>query len=228
MFWNSINTALRLNLNASDLTVNCMPSFHTGGWNVLITPLLHHGGEIWLMRKFDGQIALEQIQKSKCTVFMAVPTMLAMMKDAMDSQAFDLACVRYFIIGGEALPIPTIEYWESKNIPIRQGYGLTEVGPNVTSLHQTDSLKKRGSIGFPNFYIDWKLINQENKVAKANQVGELWLSGKTVTPGYWNNTKATKEAIEDGWFKTGDLLYFDNEGYLYIAGRKKEMYISGE
>ena len=71
-----------------------------------------------------------------------------------------------FIIGGEALPIPTIEFWESHKIPIRQGYGLTEVGPNVTSLHHSDSLKKRGSIGFPNFYIDWKLITTSGKEAK--------------------------------------------------------------
>lgn len=227
LFWNSINTALRLDLNSKDITVNFMPAFHTGGWNVLITPLLHHGAEIWLMNEFNGAEALDQLALSKSTLCMAVPTMLSMMQDAMEAEEKDIATLRYFIIGGEALPIPAIEFWEVLGIPIRQGYGLTEVGPNVTSLHHDDSLRKRGSIGFPNFYIDWKLADENGAAVPTGEIGELWLSGNTITPGYWQNEKATAESIEKGWFKTGDLMRCDDEGYLYVMGRKKDMYISG-
>jgi fatty-acyl-CoA synthase len=227
LFWNSINTQMRLNLTEDDTTVNCMPAFHTGGWNVLITPMLHHGGSVVLQADFDPAVVLTELEKSGSTLFMAVPTMLKMMADAPNFETADLSAVRYFIVGGEALPIPTIEFWANKGIPIRQGYGLTEVGPNVTSLHQNDTLRKRGSIGFLNFNIYGKVVLENGKEAGPNEVGELWLSGPNVSPGYWHNEKANKDSYEDGWFKTGDLVSRDEDGFFYVAGRKKEMYISG-
>jgi fatty-acyl-CoA synthase len=227
LFWNSINTALRLDLTSNDITLNCMPAFHTGGWNVLITPLLHHGGTIWLQNEFIADEVMEKLESSGSTLFMAVPTMLKMMVDSPGFDSADLAKIRYFIVGGEALPIPMIERWSEKNIPIRQGYGLTEVGPNVTSLHQSDTIRKRGSIGFYNFYIQGKVVNEAGAECGPDEVGELWLSGSNVTPGYWNNEEANQKAFTEGWFKTGDLVRKDGEGYLYVAGRKKEMYISG-
>jgi len=227
LFWNSINTQLRLDINSDDVTLNCMPSFHTGGWNVLITPFLHHGASVWLTKEFDPADVLIQLEKSKSTVFMAVPTMLKLMSEVSEIDQVNLQKVRYIIVGGEALPIPTIEYWADKGLPIRQGYGLTEVGPNVTSLHQDDAIRKRGSIGFFNYYIDGKIVNDNGDECAADEVGELWLSGPNVTPGYWHNEKANSSSFQDGWFKTGDLVRQDTDGYIYVAGRKKEMYISG-
>jgi fatty-acyl-CoA synthase len=227
LFWNSVNTQLRLDLTSADVTLNCMPAFHTGGWNVLITPLLHHGGTVWLMKDFDPELALHHLADSGSTLFMAVPTMLKMLSDAPGFEACDLSAIRYFIVGGEALPIPVIEQWAAKGIPIRQGYGLTEVGPNVTSLHQDDVVRKRGSIGFFNFYIDGRIVDDKGRECTADEVGELWLKGPNVSPGYWHNEKANADSYADGWFKTGDLVRSDAEGYLYVEGRKKEMYISG-
>lgn len=227
LFWNSENTALRLDLNSNDITLNCMPAFHTGGWNVLITPLLHRGGTIWLQREFDPEEVLQNLEKSQSTLFMAVPTMLKMMSDADAFQDTDLSRVRYFIVGGEALPIPMIERWGDKGIPIRQGYGLTEVGPNVTSLHHDDSIRKRGSIGFLNFYLEGKVVDDKGNECKPNEVGEFWLKGPNVSPGYWHNDEANEKSFSNGWFKTGDLVRMDEEGYIYVSGRKKEMYISG-
>ncbi|MGB6035147.1 MAG: AMP-binding protein [Cryomorphaceae bacterium] len=227
LFWNSVNTALRLDLTSDDVTLNCMPAFHTGGWNVLITPLLHRGGTIWLQNDFVAEEVMEKLESSGSTLFMAVPTMLKMMVDTEAFKTADLSNIRYFIVGGEALPIPMIELWSEKNIPIRQGYGLTEVGPNVTSLHQTDTIRKRGSIGFYNFYVKGKIVNDSGTECATDEVGELWLGGPNVTPGYWNNEEANQKSFSEGWFKTGDLVRQDSEGYIYVAGRKKEMYISG-
>lgn len=227
LFWNSINTALRLDITSNDRSVSCTPMFHTGGWNVIPTPFLHHGAYVCLMKKFDPDIVLKLLEEEKATMFMAVPTMLAMMSQSPNFENADLSSVKYFIIGGEPTPLPLIEIWHKKGVPIRQGYGLTEVGPSVTSLHQDDAKRKMGSIGKINFYLKYKILDDYGIEVKQGEVGEFILKGPTVTPGYWNNSEATKESLKDGWFYTGDLVREDEEGFLYIVDRKKNMFISG-
>lgn len=227
MLWNSINTALRLNITAFDHTLMVMPPFHTGGWNVLTTPFLHFGASVTLLPKFDADHVLNLLEEEGSTLFMAVPTMVKMLADSPVFDQVTLKKLRYFIVGGEALPIPMIEKWAEKEVMIRQGYGLTEVGTNVTSLPAEDAIRKRGSIGFPNFYIDSKLVKEDGTEAGPNEIGEFWLRGPVVTPGYWKNPEATAKSIENGWFKTGDLLVKDEEGYLYVVDRIKNMFISG-
>ncbi|MBC7741125.1 MAG: AMP-binding protein, partial [Bdellovibrionaceae bacterium] len=139
----------------------------------------------------------------------------------------DLTCLRYAIVGGEPMPIEHIQTWQKKNIPIRQGYGLTEFGPNVFSLNESDSIRKMGSIGFPNFYVDVRVTDEKQKAMGPNEIGELWLKGPMAMTGYWKNPLATAETFHEGWLKTGDLVYFDDENYFYVVGRKKDMYKSG-
>lgn len=227
MLWNSINTILRLQLNGSDSTLLCTPSFHTGGWNVLATPLLHVGGTIYIMPKFDVSKALSVLEKEKITLLMTVPTMTKMLMEHEDFAKTDFSAIRYYIVGGEALPIALIETWANKGVYIRQGYGLTEAGPNITSLPEQDAIRKRGSIGFVNFYIDSIIVDEEGNEVNANESGELWLRGDVVTPGYWKNEKSTAASFHQEWFKTGDVMRMDDEGYLYIVDRKKNMFISG-
>src|SRR5690606_27663307 len=106
-----------------------------------------------------------------------------------------------------------IEKWAEKNVMIRQGYGMTEVGPNLTSLHDRDALRKKGSIGFPNFYVDWRIVSQDTSGNQSGNTGELQFKGPIVTPGYWNQAQATRDAFtEDGWFRTGDIIHQDEEG----------------
>ncbi|MGB3183598.1 MAG: long-chain fatty acid--CoA ligase [Cyclobacteriaceae bacterium] len=226
-FWNSINTASRLDITSDDHTLVCMPPFHTGGWNVLFTPFLHHGASVTLVKKFEAGEVLAALDEEKATLFMAVPTMLRMMSDDPAFDKVALSSIRYFIVGGEPLPIPTIERWHAKGVLIRQGYGLTEVGPNVTSLHQDDAIRKKGSIGKPNFYVDYRLVDDDGKDCGKGDAGEFWLRGPMVTPGYWQNDEATGSALQNGWFKTGDVVKEDEDGYLYVVDRKKNMYISG-
>lgn len=104
---------------------------------------------------------------------------------------------------------------------------MTEVGPNLTSLHQTDAVRKRGSIGRPNFYVDIKIVDEQGQECKPNQPGELLLRGPMVTPGYWRNRQATQKALEGGWFHTGDMVRQDEEQYIYVVDRIKNMFISG-
>ncbi|QCK16872.1 acyl-CoA synthetase [Mangrovivirga cuniculi] len=227
MLWNSLNTAIRLKLTGEDITLMVMPPFHTGGWNVLTTPILHFGGTVILMPKFDAGQSLELLEKEKISIFMAVPTMVRMMMEENEFTSTDFSSMRYMIVGGEALPVNTIEKWAECGVPIRQGYGLTEAGPNITSLEAEDAIRKRGSIGFPNFYVNTRLVKEDGTDAGPEESGELWISGPVVTPGYWKNKEATRKAFSEYWFKTGDILKKDSEGFMYVVDRIKNMFISG-
>lgn len=227
LFWNSINTAMSLIINADSRTVNVMPPFHTGGWNVLMTPFLHHGGYTVLMRKFDPEKVLQLLQEEAATLFMGVPTMLKMIADAAGFQGAQFLELYYIIVGGEPMPIPLIEEWDKKGVAIRQGYGMTEVGPNLFSLHQDDAIRKKGSIGRPNFYVNTRIVDDKGQNVAPGEAGELWLKGPMVTPGYWQNEAATKKAITNGWFHTGDMVKADDGDYFFVVDRIKNMYISG-
>jgi len=227
LFWNSINTAMSLVINSHGRTVVCMPPFHTGGWNVLTTPLLHHGGYVCLMKKFDAEEVLKALKEEKPSIFMGVPTMLKMIADCEGFASADLSSLYYIIVGGEPMPIPLIETWHEKGVFIRQGFGMTEVGPNLFSLHHRDAMRKKGSIGRPNFYVDIKIVDENGQEVAVNTPGELLLRGPMTTPGYWGNPKATANSIRDGWFYSGDMIRQDEEGYIYVVDRIKNMFISG-
>ncbi|MEN0006849.1 MAG: long-chain fatty acid--CoA ligase [Bacteroidota bacterium] len=227
LFWNSINTAISLIINTESRTLNCMPPFHSGGWNVLTTPLLHHGGYSGLMKNFDPAAVLKAIEEEKLTIFLGVPTMLKMMSDLPEFETANLSSLKYIIVGGEPMPIPQIERYHQKGIPIRQGFGMTEVGPNLTSLHQRDAVRKMGSIGRPNFYVQVKIVDEAGEECPSNVPGELLLKSPVVTPGYWQNPTATAKAFVGEWFRSGDRVRQDEEGYLYVVDRIKNMFISG-
>jgi fatty-acyl-CoA synthase len=227
MFWNSINTGLRLNLTQNDVNVSFLPFFHTGGWNVLTTPLLHRGAKVIVAKKFEADRVLELCETEKVTILFGVPTTMDMMFRSPQFAKTDLSSVRYAIVGGEPMPIDLIKSWQEKGIPIRQGFGLTEFGPNVFSLPEEDSIRKAGSIGFPNFYVDVRVVDDNGRDVTADEIGELILKGPVCTPGYWKNEEATANTIKNGWLHTGDLVRCDSEGYYYVAGRKKDMFISG-
>ncbi len=227
LFWNSINTALRLDINSSDHTQAYAPLFHTGGWNVLFTPFLQHGASHTILAGFDPDLILELIEKEGSTILFCVPTMMQMLADSPRFESTDLSSIRYAVVGGAPMPIPLIEIWHAKNIPIRQGYGLTEVGPNCFSLNQDAAISKQGSIGFPNFYMDARILSEAGEEVDIDIAGELCLRSPVVTPGYWKKPNETRQAIVDGWFHTGDMARKDKDGYYYIVDRKKNMFISG-
>jgi len=227
LFWNSINTEMRLDITSSDRALNCAPPFHTGSWNVLQNPFIHHGAYTLLMKSFEPDKVLRALEDDEHTIFWGVPTMLKMMAESPVFHEVSLKKVRYFVVGGEAMPIPLIKIWHDKDIPIRQGYGLTEVGPNVMSLEHTHAFSKAGSIGMPNFYYKTRIVNEKGEDLGPDEQGEFLLKGPAVTPAYWENEEATKNTIIDGWFHTGDIVKKDEEGFIYVVDRLKNMYISG-
>ena len=227
LFWNAVNTGLRLDINSSDHTQAYAPLFHTGGWNVLFTPFLHHGASHTILESFEPDLILELIEKEKTTIMFGVPTMMQMMADSSRFESTDLSSLRYAVVGGAPMPIPLIEIWNRRDVPIRQGYGLTEVGPNCFSLNEEAAIRKQGSIGFPNFYLDAKILDGAGEELDINESGELCLKSPVVTPGYWRKPEVSATTMTGDWFHTGDMARKDDEGYFYIVDRKKNMFISG-
>lgn len=239
IFWNSLNTSISLNLTQNECAVIFLPLFHTGGWNVLTTPILHRGGKLIFLKKFDADQILKISSREKATLLFGVPTTMAMMAVHPEFSHIDLSSIRYAIVGGEPMLLDLIQKWHHKGIPVRQGYGLTEFGPNVFSLKKEDCMRKIGSIGFPNFYVKVDVRSETSKISETsedsdsskslgpNEIGELVLQGPMQMKEYWNNPAATKDTIRNGWLYTGDLVRYDEEGYFYIVGRKKDMFISG-
>jgi fatty-acyl-CoA synthase len=227
IFWNSINTTIRLNLTENDVSLTFAPFFHTGGWHVLTTPFLHRGARIVFLNAFDAERIVSLCDSEQVTVLFGVPTMMKMMSETALFPKTTFKSVRFAIVGGEPMPIPQIELWQKKGVPVRQGYGLTEVGPNCFSLPEEDAIRKKGSIGFPNFYIETRIVDDRGSDVGVNEPGELLMKSPVVTPGYWNNDQATADAIREGWFHTGDIVRKDEEGYYYVVDRKKDMFISG-
>jgi fatty-acyl-CoA synthase len=225
--WNAINTQVSWGLRDNDITPTFAPFFHAGGLNVLTTPLYHGGGTVVLLRSASPSAILHTIEQERCTIVFAVPTVFQMLMEHPDFAAYDLSSVRFCVTGGSSCPLPVIERYASRGLVFRQGYGLTEVGVNCFSLAPEDAARKAGSVGKPIFHSRARIVNEDNLDVAPGMVGELLLAGPHVCSGYWRRPEATEEARLDGWWRTGDLVRCDEEGYYYIVGRKKDMLISG-
>ena len=226
ILWNSINTSIRM-LTPGDTVLVHTPMFYTGGLNVYTLPAFYLGATVAILKTFSAAEVLREIGRLKITVLFAVPTQLTMMADSDVFHEPDLTTLRYLISGGAPCPVPLIQRWMERGITLRQGFGLTEVGPNSFALDVRDALRKAGSIGFPNFSIEARIVDDDGRDVAVGAVGELILRTPAMCSGYWNNLEQTRAAIRDGWFHTGDLASRDEEGYCYIVDRKKDMFISG-
>jgi fatty-acyl-CoA synthase len=226
--WNTLNTVIH-DVTHNDVYLNVFPMFHTGGLFVYTLPQVIFGGTTIFIRQFDPVQVLTLLEREHVTIFGAVPTMYQMLTSAPNWESADLSSLRFCTSGGAPLPVPLIEkYTREKNIRFKQGFGMTEFGPGIFALAPEDAIRKAGSIGRPNFYVDAQIVDDGNNLLGPNEPGELVLKGPSYCSGYFNNPKATREAVDErGFFHTGDLAYFDDEGYFYIVDRKKDMFISG-
>jgi fatty-acyl-CoA synthase len=226
--WNVLNTVIH-DLTHDDIYLCIFPLFHAGGLFAYISSQVVFGNTTILTRQFDPEQVLDLIEREKVTVFAAVPTMYQMMTQAKNWGSADLSSLRFCTSGGAPLPVPLIEhYTKEKSIRFKQGFGMTEFGPGLFALPAEDAIRKAGSIGRPNFFVDVRVVDDENNPLGPNESGELVLKGPSGSSGYWNNPEATAEVMDDeGWFHTGDIVEYDDEWYFYVRDRKKDMFISG-
>jgi fatty-acyl-CoA synthase len=228
ILWNAINTVISWGLSERDVSPILTPMFHSGGLFVFLVPLFYAGGRIVMTRSFDPDASLQLIMDEKCTVILGVPTLFQVWMNSPRFAAADFSHVHFFISGAAPCPPSLIAAWSNaKDVIMRQGYGLTEVGVNCFSMTDEDALRKMGSVGKPIFHSQMRLVDTQGKEVPAGETGELLIKGPHVCVGYWNNPTATAESLRNGWFHTGDMARRDEEGYFYIAGRFKDMIISG-
>jgi fatty-acyl-CoA synthase len=225
--WNSVNTQVACDLRADDSTVIFTPLFHTGAINVLSLPLFHRGGKVVLLSRFHAGRILSSIAAERATILFGVPTTFEMLRDDAAFAGADLSSVRFALCGGAPCPLGLIDDYARRGVVFRQGFGLTEVGPNCFSLPPEDAKRKAGTVGFPVMHCQARIVDAAGQDVPQGQVGELWLKGPHVCGGYWDDPEATAAAYKDGWWATGDLFSVDADGYYRVVGRKKEMFISG-
>lgn len=226
--WNALNTILACDLQPADATLTFTPLFHTGGMNSLTTPLLHRGGRVVLTKGVDAGQALRLIPAERVTLLMGVPTIFQMLAEHPAFSDADLGSVRDALCGGQALPLPLLERYLARRIPLRQGFGMTEVGPNCFSMPHDRVKDKLGTVGLPIHHVATKLVRPDGSEAAVDEPGEMLLRGPAVFGGYFRDPDATAKALDaDGWFHTGDVLSADAEGFHTVRGRIKEMYKSG-
>ena len=212
---------------ANDHLLLTLPLFHTHGLMVGAHGTLTAGATMSLSRRFDAPAVFHALQNDPVTLFFGVPTMFQMMLESPRFATTDFSSLRYFISGGAPCPVPLIEAYQRRSLSFVQGYGLTEVGPNCFKLGLEDAVRKAGSIGFPALHSAARIVDADGNDVARGEIGELCLRGGHVCSGYWRNEAATKAALCDNWFHTGDLARQDEENYFYIAGRAKDMIISG-
>lgn len=231
--FNSFNEICTWGLNYADSAVILLPLFHTGGWHLLTLPLLHAGGTIYINRQYDPKLTLKVIEEKKTTLLFGAATIFRMMTETEEFEKADLSSLRWVMAGAAPTPINIMQKFWDKGIKFVLGYGMTEAGPNNISspaqfLSMETICEKYESVGKPMYLSMVKIIDDNGtEIHEPNVAGELVWSGPQIFSGYWDNKEATQETLVNGWVYTGDMAKKDEDGFYYIVGRKKNMYISG-
>ncbi|MCA1832850.1 MAG: long-chain fatty acid--CoA ligase [Actinomycetota bacterium] len=226
-FWTNLNILLAFDFHQDERSLMVLPMFHLGGWNVNTLSVWLVGGTVFIETAFDAGRALDLIESKRITSMMGVPTIYQMIADHPAFATTDLSSVRSFICGGAPLPLPLIRRYQERRVRFIQGYGLTEAAPNCLALAPEDAESKAGAAGRPYFFADVKLFGPNDEEVGPGGTGEVVVGGPSVMKGYWNLPEETAQTLRGGWLRTGDIGHMDDDGYITIVDRVKDMYISG-
>lgn len=225
--WNSVNTITSWGITGQHKAAIQLPFFHIGGPNIFMVPLVHTGGTTILCSGFSADETFDLVEHSGITHYVAVPTMFQMLQDHPRWAETDFSKLELVISGGAPCPLPVMQKFWDRGVDFKMGYGLTEASGNNFWLPPERVQEKPGSVGFPIFHIDMKIIDRDGGLCADNEEGELLIRGPHIIAGYWKNPQATADTIREGWLHTGDVAKRDEDGCYYILGRSKEMFISG-
>ncbi|MCH8571724.1 long-chain fatty acid--CoA ligase [Nesterenkonia sp. AY15] len=229
--WNAINVLTDFDLSSKDVALMIAPLFHVAALGQGALPVLLKGGSILLEQRFEPGRVLSLIEEHRVTNISGVPTTFQLICEHPQWESTDISSLRNLTCGGSAVPMRVLDAYESRGLAFTMGYGMTETSPGATTLPPAYSRTKQGSGGLPHFHTDVRVVDPADRPCPMGEVGEIQVHGPNVIAEYWNRPEATAGSFvheEDGlWLKTGDMGYFDEDGFLFISDRLKDMIISG-
>ncbi|WP_030247767.1 acyl-CoA synthetase [Streptomyces sp. NRRL S-350] len=228
LVWNSLNVVVDVDLSGDEVTLVSAPLFHAAALNMTCLPTLLKGGTVVLEPGFDAERTLALIEQHRITCLFGVPAMYDAMAQAHGWAGADLSSLRNLLCGGAPVPARTIRMYLDLGLAFVQGYGMTEAAPGVLLLDRADALERAGTAGTPHFFTDVRLLAPAGEQVGVGEPGEVVVSGPNVTPGYWQLPRETADAYHDGrWFRSGDIAVQDEDGYIRLVDRLKDVIISG-
>jgi acyl-CoA synthetase (AMP-forming)/AMP-acid ligase II len=227
--WKNYAHITEFGFTSDDVGLACGPLYHVGALDLVTTTMIAVGATTIVHRTFDAALVVDEIERSRVTLVWTAPAMVRAILDVPGVEQRDLSSVRVIIAGGEKMPIPFIERLRSTfpSAWFADAYGLTETVSGDTFLDRDNTVAKLGSVGRPCQYLELDIWDEHGASLPAGERGEVVLRGPKVFKGYWRDADATKTAFAGGWFHTGDIGVVDDDGYLYIVDRLKDMIVSG-
>ncbi|MFC5337061.1 class I adenylate-forming enzyme family protein [Leucobacter denitrificans] len=227
-FWTNFALSQAMPMTADDVVLSMLPQYHVAAWNV--QPLLAWciGATVVLERSFQPGRVLQLICERGVTTIMGVPTQYRMLFDQPNVRDSKLSSLRRVLVGGSSISEQLASDAAALGVPLTQGYGLTEAGPNVLHLQPSGLKEHPGAVGMPYPSVETQIVDPETQLPLAGPAtGELWVRGPSLFAGYLDDPEATERAMHDGWLRTGDLVTRDAGGVHRVVDRLKNIYVSG-
>ncbi|MFC4948179.1 acyl-CoA synthetase [Pseudonocardia sp. GCM10023141] len=226
--WNTINQLAHVDVLSTDRALCIAPLFHCVGLGQVTLPTLFKGGSVEPVAKFDPGVVLARVAERRITSFSAVPTMLQMMGEHPDWDTTDLTSLHTVLYGGSPVQERVARRWLDRGVALQQGYGMTEAAPGVYLVPVGQGADRPVSVGVPHFFTDVAALRDGRPDELATQPSELLVRGPNVVAGYWNRPAESAAAFVDGgWFRTGDVLRADVDGWATVVDRLTDVIISG-
>jgi fatty-acyl-CoA synthase len=227
LLWNGVMSQHMHGLTSDDHILTVLPFFHVGGLNIQTTPALHHGATVTIHERFTPDRTLAAIQGDRPTLTVLVPATMQAVLDHPAWATTDLSSLKAVATGSTIVPPALIDRFNARGVPVLQVYGSTETCPIAIYTRVGGDLDRRGSTGLPGLHCEAAVIDDDGTEVPHGAAGEIVVRGPNVFFEYWGNETATRHALRDGWYRTGDIGTRDADGYFWVHDRKKNMIISG-
>ena len=227
LLWNGVMSQHMHGLTADDHVLTVLPFFHVGGLNIQTTPALHHGATVTIHSRFTPETTLHSIEHEQPTLTVLVPSTIQALSEHPGWAAADLSSLKAVSTGSTIVPPHLIDRLVARGVPVLQVYGSTETCPVAIYTRLGGDLSRAGSTGLPGLCCEAVVIDEAGKELPPDTPGEIAVRGPNVFCEYWGNAEATGKALQDGWYRTGDVGWRDAQGYFYVRDRKKNLIISG-
>jgi len=227
LFWNGVMSQHMHNMTSDDHVLTVLPFFHVGGLNIQTTPALQLGATVTVHARFTPDTALATIEQERPTLTVMVPAIIQAVSEHPAWAATDLSSLKAVATGSTIVPPHLIERFVARDVPVLQVYGSTETCPIAVYTRLGGDLSRPGSTGLAGLCCEARVVDHSGSEVPAGTPGEIAVRGPNVFFEYWGNETATRDALHDGWYRTGDIGLCDADGHFWVRDRKKNMIISG-